>query len=106
MLGLGPLEPLLQDDLITDIMVNGPERVFVERRGKLDLSGVRFASGMPPMSASGSQLCRAPNRREHADGGRKAAGRFPRQYRVSATGARGPYISIRKFSRLGSTSPG
>ena len=42
MLGLGPLEPLLEDDSITDIMVNGPERVFVERRGKLDLSGVRF----------------------------------------------------------------
>ena len=31
MLGLGPLEPLLEDDAITDIMVNGPERVFVER---------------------------------------------------------------------------
>jgi pilus assembly protein CpaF len=42
MLGLGPLEPLLQDDLITDIMVNGPEKVFVERRGKLTLSGVHF----------------------------------------------------------------
>ncbi|HET7883974.1 MAG TPA: ATPase, T2SS/T4P/T4SS family, partial [Acetobacteraceae bacterium] len=42
MLGLGPLEPLLEDDSITDIMVNGPEKVFVERRGKLDLSGVRF----------------------------------------------------------------
>jgi hypothetical protein len=33
MLGLGPLEPLLEDDAITDIMVNGPEKVFVERRG-------------------------------------------------------------------------
>ncbi len=42
MLGLGPLEPLLEDDLITDIMVNGPEKVFVEKRGKLELSGVRF----------------------------------------------------------------
>ena len=42
MLGLGPLEPLLDDETITDIMVNGPERVFVEQRGKLTLSGVRF----------------------------------------------------------------
>src|SRR6476620_5724553 len=42
MLGLGPLEPLLEDDAITDIMVNGPEKVFVERRGKLTLSGVHF----------------------------------------------------------------
>src|SRR3954447_23358142 len=42
MLGLGPLEPLLDDDSITDIMVNGPDRVFVEQRGKLVLSNVRF----------------------------------------------------------------
>jgi pilus assembly protein CpaF len=32
--GLGPLEPLLADDTISDIMVNGPDRIFVERRGK------------------------------------------------------------------------
>ena len=42
MLGFGPLEPLLEDDRITDIMVNGPNRVFVEQQGKLVLSGVRF----------------------------------------------------------------
>ena len=41
-IGLGPLEPLLEDDSITDIMVNGPDRVFIERRGKLVLSSVRF----------------------------------------------------------------
>jgi pilus assembly protein CpaF len=41
-IGLGPLEPLLDDDTITDIMVNGPDRVFVEKRGKLTLSPVRF----------------------------------------------------------------
>ncbi|WP_287761663.1 ATPase, T2SS/T4P/T4SS family, partial [Acidiphilium sp.] len=42
MLGLGPLEPLLEDETITDIMVNGPERVFVERRGRLEQLAVRF----------------------------------------------------------------
>jgi pilus assembly protein CpaF len=42
MVGLGPLEPLLDDELITDIMVNGPDKVFVERRGKLMLTPVRF----------------------------------------------------------------
>jgi pilus assembly protein CpaF len=42
MVGLGPLEPLLDDDTVTDIMVNGPDRVFVERRGKLVLSAARF----------------------------------------------------------------
>ncbi len=42
MIGLGPLEPLLKDELITDIMVNGPEQVYIERKGKLELSSVRF----------------------------------------------------------------
>ena len=42
MIGLGPLEPLLLDELITDIMVNGPEQVYIERKGKLELADVRF----------------------------------------------------------------
>ncbi len=42
MLGLGPLEPLLEDDGITDIMINGPKQVYIEKRGKLELSGVSF----------------------------------------------------------------
>ena len=44
MLGLGPLEPLLEDDSITDIMVNGPNRVFVERGGKVVLSDIASAT--------------------------------------------------------------
>ena len=42
MLGLGPIESLLKDPSITEIMVNGPEKVFIERMGKLQLSGVQF----------------------------------------------------------------
>ncbi|MCB5943200.1 CpaF family protein [Acidocella sp. KAb 2-4] len=42
MLGLGPLEPLLLDESITDIMVNGPDHTFVERGGKLTQVPVRF----------------------------------------------------------------
>jgi len=42
MVGLGPLEPLLRDETVTDIMVNGPSSVFVERRGKLEPTGVTF----------------------------------------------------------------
>jgi pilus assembly protein CpaF len=42
MLGLGPLEPLLADESINDIMVNGPNQVFVERKGKLVLTDVKF----------------------------------------------------------------
>jgi len=42
LLGLGPLEPLLWDDDISDILVNGPAQVYVERGGKLYLTDVRF----------------------------------------------------------------
>ena len=41
MLGLGPIEPLLKDDSITEIMINGPQHIFVERLGKLQLTDVR-----------------------------------------------------------------
>lgn len=41
-LGLGPIEALRKDDSITEIMVNGPHQVFVERMGKLELTDVKF----------------------------------------------------------------
>src|SRR6266481_2793212 len=42
MVALGPLEPLLQDDEVTDILVNGPFDVYVERYGKLEKTQARF----------------------------------------------------------------
>ena len=42
MLGLGPLQPLLADPSISDILVNGPEQVWLERRGRLERSSVHF----------------------------------------------------------------
>ena len=41
-MGLGPLEPLLKDDTVNDILVNGPNRIFVERGGKLELTDITF----------------------------------------------------------------
>jgi pilus assembly protein CpaF len=41
-MGLGPLEPLLKDDTVNDILVNGPQRIFVERDGKLTLTDITF----------------------------------------------------------------
>jgi len=41
-MGLGPLEPLLKDDTVNDILVNGPNRIFVERAGKLELTNITF----------------------------------------------------------------
>ena len=40
LLGLGPLEELLADSAISDIMVSGPEQTFVERKGKLELANI------------------------------------------------------------------
>src|SRR3984893_18300637 len=52
MLGLGPIEPLLADDTISDIMVNGPKQVYVERRGKLELTDVAFRDNAHVMSVA------------------------------------------------------
>ncbi len=42
MLGLGPIDPLLRDPTITDILINGPRTVYVERRGRLERTYVVF----------------------------------------------------------------
>ena len=42
--GLGPLEPLLSDPQVDEVMVNGPRDVYVERRGRLEPTGVEFSS--------------------------------------------------------------
>ena len=42
--GLGPLEELLSDPAVEDVMVNGPDEVYVERRGRIESTGVSFAS--------------------------------------------------------------
>ncbi len=41
-MGLGPLEPLLKDETVNDILVNGPNRIFIERAGKLVLTDITF----------------------------------------------------------------
>ena len=42
LLGLGPLEELLNDPLISDIMVNGPEQTYIEKKGKLEIAPIQF----------------------------------------------------------------
>ncbi len=101
MLGLGPLEPLLEDDSIADIMVNGPDRVFVERAGKLVLSNVRFRD-----TAHVANICQ----RIASAVGRRIDESSPMVDARLKDGSRvnivfmplaldGPYLSIRKFSK-------
>jgi pilus assembly protein CpaF len=101
MLRLGPLQPLLQDDGIADIMVNGPHRVFVERDGKLTLSTVRFRDWAHVANIS---------QRIAAAVGRRVDEASPMVDARLADGSRvnivfpplaldGPCISIRKFGR-------
>jgi pilus assembly protein CpaF len=52
MVGLGPLEPLLQDDEVTDILVNGPFEIYVERFGKLEKTVARFRDAQHVVNVS------------------------------------------------------
>ncbi len=101
MLGLGPLEPLLEDDAITDIMVNGPERIFVERRGKVALTSVRFRDRQH--LANISQRVAAKVGRRIDESSPMVDARLLDGSRVNIVfpplALDGPYLSIRKFSR-------
>jgi pilus assembly protein CpaF len=101
MLGLGPLEPLLEDDSITDIMVNGPNRVFIERSGKLVQSDIRFRDSAHVANIS-QRIASAIGRRidessPMVDARLKDGSRVNIVFPPLALD--GPYISIRKFSR-------
>src|SRR5690348_8539989 len=52
MFGVGPIEPLLQDETVDDIMVNGPDQVYVERFGKLELTDVKFRDNLHVVSVA------------------------------------------------------
>jgi pilus assembly protein CpaF len=52
MTGLGPLEALIADDLVTDIMVNGPHQIYVERKGKLQLTDSAFRDQQHAMNVA------------------------------------------------------
>ncbi len=101
MLGLGPLEPLLADDTVNDILVNGPTQVFVERRGKLEITPARFRDA-EHATAVAQRIAAAVGRRVNetsplcdarlADGSRV-------NIVLAPLALKGPVISIRKFSK-------
>ncbi|WP_414653692.1 CpaF family protein [Geminicoccus sp.] len=62
MVGYGPLEPLLRDDSISDIMVNGPNHVFIEVRGKIHRADIRFRDSAQ-VATIGQKMAAAAGRR-------------------------------------------
>jgi len=101
MLGLGPLEPLIVDETISDIMVNGPKQVYVERRGKLELTDVAFRDDQHLMNICTKIVTRIGRR---IDESRPLVdARLPDGSRVNIIipplAIDGASISIRKFSK-------
>jgi pilus assembly protein CpaF len=101
MIGFGPLEPLLRDDSISDIMVNGPDTVFIEVRGKLQKSTVRFRDS--EHAAMVAQKMVATIGRRVDESSPLCDARLPDGSRVNVIfpplALDGPCISIRKFTK-------
>ncbi len=101
MLGLGPLETLLDDEAITDIMVNGPKQIYVERAGKLVLSDVKFRDDRHVMNVATRIVSQIGRRIDESsplcdarlmDGSRV-------NIIIPPLAIDGPSISIRKFAK-------
>jgi pilus assembly protein CpaF len=101
MLGLGPLEPLLDDESITDIMVNGAKQVYVERGGKLELTGVTFRDDAHVMNVASRIVSRVGRRVDESNP--LCDARLMDGSRVNIVipplAIDGPSISIRKFAK-------
>jgi len=101
MLGLGPLEPLIADETVNDIMVNGPKQVYVERRGKLELTDVQFRDDQHLMNVATKIVTRVGRRIDEARP--LVDARLPDGSRVNIIipplALDGASISIRKFSK-------
>ena len=101
LLGFGPIQPLLEDPLISEVMVNGPDRVFVERNGKLEKSTVRFSDDAEILRVI-DRIILPLGRRIDSENPTVDA-RLPDGSRVNAVVAPvaldGPSITIRKFSK-------
>jgi pilus assembly protein CpaF len=99
--GLGPLEPLLADDTINDIMVNGPQKIFVERRGKVFLSNAHFRDAAHLINVC--QRIAAGIGRRIDESSPMVDARLKDGSRVNIVfpplALDGPYVSIRKFGK-------
>lgn len=101
-MGLGPLEPLLADPTVSDILVNGPNQVYVERRGHLELTDTMFSDTAHLMKIIDKIVSRVGRRIDESSP--MVDARLPDGSRVNAIipplALDGPLLSIRRFSMV------
>jgi pilus assembly protein CpaF len=100
-LGYGPLDPLLRDDSITEVMVNACDRVYVEREGKIERTAVSFVDNAHLLRIIDKIVSQVGRRIDEASP--MVDARLPDGSRVNAIipplALKGPTLTIRKFSR-------
>ncbi|MEK6256188.1 MAG: CpaF family protein [Chloroflexota bacterium] len=100
-LGYGPLEPLLNDASITEIMVNGHDKVYVERSGRIEETNVKFENDAHVVRIIDRIV--SPLGRRVDEASPMVDARLPSGYRVNATipplSLDGPILTIRKFAQ-------
>ena len=98
--GFGPLSSLLADESVTEVMVNGPQRIYYEREGRIFLSEDRFADDQQLRGLIDRIL--GPLGRRIDESSPLVNARLPKGHRVHAAiepvALDGPYLTIRKFS--------
>jgi len=101
-LGYGPIQPLLEDDSITEIMVNGPKHVYVERHGKIERVPITFENDEHVLRII--ERIVAPLGRRIDESSPMVDGRLPDGSRVNAVippiSLVGPCLTIRKFAKI------
>jgi pilus assembly protein CpaF len=100
-LGYGPLEPFLRDDSVTEVMVNGYRRIYVERTGKIEATRASFVDDQHLMRIIDRIVSQVGRRVDEASP--MVDARLPDGSRVNAIipplALRGPTLTIRKFAR-------
>jgi len=100
-LGYGPLDPLLRDGNITEVMVNGPSEIYVERNGLIEKTEVTFENDAHLMRIIDRIV--SPIGRRVDESSPMVDARLPSGYRVNATipplSLDGPLLTIRKFAQ-------
>ena len=100
LVGLGPLEPLLRDPAVSDVLVNGPDEVWVERSGKVERAGVSFADHEAVLAAVERTIAPLGLRLDQASP--LVSARLPDGSRLHAVippvAIDGPVVAIRRFT--------